>query len=237
MFSKKELFTALSETIVSLMMEDKYYIFSFLTPSNILYTEESGKEYFFLDEIFLETDSNDKEKEIELTISNEWLVPEFQTKKSKITFSSNICCLGYLFYRIIFGEKPFKNEKERKEKKIPKLNYDSNSIKYKELIENCIKIDYNERWSIEDIQNYISENILEEKSLDEENIDTKEIKEEDEKIIINIDNKKDNITEEKNNSDKKNENKKFLYEIIENNENKKIIHKEDKYNNNNDFFN
>ena len=146
-------------------------------------------------------------------------------KKSKITFASNICCLGYLFYRIIFGEKPFKNEKERKEKKIPKLNYDSNSIKYKELIENCIKIDYNERWSIEDIQNYISENILEEKSLDEENIETKEIKKEDEKIIINIDNKKDNITEEKNNSEKKNKN-------IENNENKKIIHKEDKDDNN-----
>ena len=121
MFSKKELFTALSETIVSLMMEDKFYIFPFLTPSNILYTEESGKEYFFLDEIFLETDSNDKEKEIELTISNEWLVPEFQTKKSKITFASNICCLGYLFYRIIFGEKPFKNEKERKEKKNTKI--------------------------------------------------------------------------------------------------------------------
>ncbi len=138
-FSKKELFTALSETVMSLMMEDKYYIFPFLTPSNILYTEESGKEFFFLAEIFLETDSKDKEKEIELTISNEWLVPEFKTKKSKITFASNICCLGYLFYRIIFGEKPFKNEKERKEKKIPKLNYDSNSIKYKELIENCIK--------------------------------------------------------------------------------------------------
>ena len=76
------------------------------------------------------------------------MVPEFQTKKSKITFASNICCLGYLFYRIIFGEKPFKNEKERKEKKIPKLNYNSNSIKYKELIENSIKIDYKERWSI-----------------------------------------------------------------------------------------
>ena len=39
-------------------------------------------------------------------------------------------------------------KKKEKKKKIPKLNYNSNSIKYKELIENSIKIDYKERWSI-----------------------------------------------------------------------------------------
>ena len=60
----------------------------------------------------------------------------------------------------LFNENPFRNEKERKEKKFIEISGDS---QYKELIENCIKINSKERWPIEDIINYIEENILEEK--------------------------------------------------------------------------
>lgn len=161
-FSKKELLLAVYETIINnLNFEDKkkYYICPFLTTNNLLYTEESGKQYFCLSEIFLVSDSIEKEIEIELNISSEWLVPEFQTKKSKISFNSNIGCLGYLFYNILFNEKPFLNEKERKEKKIPKINED---FKHKELIEKCFKIENKSRWSFEEICNYINENDFEE---------------------------------------------------------------------------
>ena len=138
----KELFKSILETINILRFDDKFYICPFLSPLNVLYTESSGKEYFYLAEIFLVTDSIDKEIQIELNNTSEWLVPEFQSKKSKISFASNICCLGYLFYRIVFNKKPFKDEKERKEKKIPSINNDS---QYKKLIENCININFQKR--------------------------------------------------------------------------------------------
>ena len=170
-FSKKELLLSLCQTINNLDFGDKVYICPFISPSNLLYIESSGKEFFCLSEIFLVSEP-DKEIEIELNITSEWLVPEFQTKKAQINFSSNICCLGYLFYKVLFNQNPFKDEKERKEKKCPNIKED---YKYKELIENCIKINYKERWpTIEDINNYIEENIFEEKednSNDQKNID------------------------------------------------------------------
>ena len=125
-----------------------------------------GKEYFFLAELFLVSDSIDKEIEVELNVTSEWLVPEFQSSKSKITFFSNICCVGYLFYKILYGKNPFQDENERKEEKIPKID---ENFKYKELIENCIKINYKERWSIDDIRDYIDKNIYEEKEKENSN--------------------------------------------------------------------
>ena len=159
-FSKKALLSSVLETINNIQFQDKYYICPFLTPSNLLYTESVGKEYFFITELFLVSDSIDKEIEVELNVSSEWLVSEFQSPKSTITFYSNICCVGYLFYKILYGENPFKDEDERIKKKIPDFK---DSYQYKKLIENCIKIEYKERWSLDDIQDYIDKNIYEEK--------------------------------------------------------------------------
>ena len=98
-FSKKELFLALSKTIN--ILKDNLYLLPFISPSNILYTENSGKEYFYLSEIFIKSESIDKEIEVGVDLMNEWVVPEYENRESKITLYSNICCLGYLFYTII----------------------------------------------------------------------------------------------------------------------------------------
>ncbi len=214
-FSQKDLLLSVSETINVIQFEEKnkYYICPFLTPSNLLYTESSGKEYFNLTELFLESDSIDKEIEVELNITSEWLVYEFQSPKSKITFASNICCIGYLFYKIIYGVNPFQDEKERIEKKIPKLKED---YQYRELIENCINIKYKERWSINVIQEYINKNIYEEKGncKNEPNINTIE-KNQNEEIL---DNKIDN-----NEKISQNENEDNLSIEIEKNIEKKSV--------------
>ena len=95
-FTKKELLQSLCETIKNLNYEGtKFYICPFITPSNVLYTESSGKEYFYLSEIFISSDSIEKEIEIDLKITSEWLVPEFLNKKTKITFF-----FKYLLFRI-----------------------------------------------------------------------------------------------------------------------------------------
>ena len=162
-FSNKDLLLAMSNTIKNLYLEDSnncYIIFPFLTPSNFLYTEESGKEYFFISEIFLFSDSNAKEVEIELDISKEWFVPEFNSNKAKVSFASNIYCLGNLFYKFAFNKKPFKDEQERN--KLGKVPLIKENSKYKELIEMCLKKNPKERCSIDDIINYIYEKIDEE---------------------------------------------------------------------------
>ena len=105
------------------------------------------KNFFFFTELFFVSDSTEKELEIELNIASEWLIPELKTQKAKISFNSNICCLGYLFYRILYNEKAFKNEKEIKENNnMPKLKED---FQHKELIEQCIKSNPTERCSID----------------------------------------------------------------------------------------
>ena len=211
-FSKKDLLKATSETVSILNLDEKFYICPFIMPSNVLYTEESGSDYFYLAEIFLETDSDDKELEVELPDINEYLVPEFEKKKTKITFSSNICCLGYLFYNIFFKKPPFKDEKSRKLEKIPKIQKE---FEYKDLILNSVKSNYKERWSIDDIKQYIDDNILEEKENNEEmEQEDKKDEEEDEdnrnnknKNEIKKDNVNDNDNDNANIAQRDNENK------------------------------
>ena len=149
-----------SETINILNFEEKLYICPFITPLNLVYTNLSGKSNFCIIEIFLEVHSINEEIEVEINTTNEWLVPEFQNKKHKISFASNICCLGYILYYIFFNKNPFKDEKERKENRIPKI---PDKFPFKELIEKCTQINYKDRWSIEEIQQYINEKIFEEK--------------------------------------------------------------------------
>ena len=152
-FSNEELLLSCSETIKNLNLDENYYICPFLTPYNLLYTESSGKEYFLLSEIFLVT--NSMENEIELEIMNkdsklkEWLIPEFAKNKLKLSFSSNIYCLGKIFNSIIFK---LNNSH---------LKLDEYPI-YKKLIDNCTNDNIKERWSIEQIQNFINENNFEE---------------------------------------------------------------------------
>lgn len=108
---------------------------------------------------------------------------------------------------------PFQDEKERIEKKIPKLKED---YQYRELIENCINIKYKERWSINVIQEYINKNIYEEKGncKNEPNINTIE-KNQNEEIL---DNKIDN-----NEKISQNENEDNLSIEIEKNIEKKVL--------------
>ena len=66
-----------------------------MIPSNLIYIVSSGKQYFLLAEIFLETDSPEKKIKIELCNNKnlkEGLVPEFVKSKAKLTFDSNIYC-------------------------------------------------------------------------------------------------------------------------------------------------
>ena len=159
-FSKEELLTACTETIKNLNLDDKkFFICPFLTPSNLLYTDT--KQYFLLSEIFLDADSSEEEKEKEIILKDKklkkWLVPEFKNNKAKLSFSSNIYCLGNLFYKISFNKNPEKD-----------IKIEENSL-FKKLIENCLKINKEERWSIEEVDNYINENNFEEEEKDDNN--------------------------------------------------------------------
>ena len=164
-FSMDELLQASLETIKNLMpdpdsdeTDKKYYICPFFTPDNLLCTETFGKEFFLLSEIFLATNSVEEEtQEIELINKNikDWLPPEFKKNKAKLSFASNIYCLGNIFYKIAFNKNPKANIK------IPE-----NSL-YKKLIENCLENTKNKRWSIEDIQKYINENEFDEEEKEE----------------------------------------------------------------------
>ena len=69
-FSKEELILATTSSIENLYQEQNCFICPFLTPYNLIYTELSTKEYFLFSEIFLETDSPEKEIEIELCNKN-----------------------------------------------------------------------------------------------------------------------------------------------------------------------
>ena len=155
-FSKTELLVSCLETIKNLNFENKYYICPFITPYNLLYTESSGKEYFLLSEIYLETNSIEDEIEIELINNDlkEWIVPEFIQNKGKLSFSSNIYCLGKIF----FSFDDFFSEKNSEQ-----------YLKYNELINNCIKIKKEERPKIEDIQNFINTNNFEETKVEKNN--------------------------------------------------------------------
>ena len=208
--SKKELLLSLSESINILKSNENFiYICPFLTPSNLLYTEESGKDFFYFTEIFLVSDSTEKELEIELNIASEWLIPEFKMQKAKISFNSNICCLGYLFYIILYNEKPFKNEKERKENNnMPILKED---FQHKELIEKCIKSNPTERCSIDEIQDYINNKIYEDSNTN--NNTGVEIS------INNLDNENIHIN---NNYEDKNSEQNFFDNSQENNDNSKL---------------
>ena len=108
-FTKEEFLTASIETIDNLNLDDKkFFLCPFLTPSNLLYT--GSKQYFLLSEIFLDADSPEEEKEKEIVFKNKelekWLVPEIDKKKVKLSFASNIYCLGNLFFRIAFNKNP-----------------------------------------------------------------------------------------------------------------------------------
>ena len=96
-FSKSELLLSALETIKNLKSKENYYfVCPYITSSDLLYTESSGKEYFLLSEIFLKVDSKEKEINIELNDRNknikEWLAPEFVKNKAKLSYESNIAC-------------------------------------------------------------------------------------------------------------------------------------------------
>ena len=181
-FSQEDLLSACIETIKNLIMDGKYYICPYLTPSNLLFTD--SKEYFFLSEIFLV--ANSPEEDIEFELNNkkvqEWLVPEFVKNKAILSFQSNIFCLGNLFYKIVFDVNP-KNQ----------IKIDDNSI-YKDLIYNCIKKDKKERWAIEEIEKYINENNFEDSQ--DKDINNDEVDKEKNDINSNI-NINNNIKNEK----------------------------------------
>ena len=63
-------------------------------------------------------DSAEEEKEKEIFLIDKelkkWLVPEIKNNKAKLSFSSNIYCLGNLFYKISFNKNPEKDIKLKK---------------------------------------------------------------------------------------------------------------------------
>ena len=202
-FTKEDLLLASSSTIENLYQDPIYYICPYLTPYNLIYTSFSGKEYFLVSEIYLETDSPEKEIEIELCNKdlNDWRVPEFIKNKAKLNFSSNIYCLGNIFYKIIFNENPKKP-----------LKIEEHSV-YKELIDKCMN-----RCTIEEIRNYIQENDFEEKEKEmsiKQNLEKENLKKEFMQLIdeenklnnkndnINIENRIKNIDEKGNEEDNK----------------------------------
>ena len=176
-FSINELFKSVFQTIKNLNIKKHYYICPFITPSNLLYSESTGKEFFIFTEIFLKVDSNEKEIEIDLNNKKvkEWLSSEFVKNKAKLSFLSNISCLGNLFFKIAFSENPKKP-----------INVDKDSI-FKELIDSCIEIDIKKRWKFDEIEKYLDENDFEEKKKEESNKLKKE--------LIDIINKDNNLND------------------------------------------
>ena len=206
-FSKEELISASAESINSLYLDGKYFIVPFLTSSNLLYIESSMKKYFLFSEIFLYTDS--PEKEIEFELKNKelknWLTLDFVKNKAQLSFASNISCLGNIFYKIVFNENP----------KIP-IKVEENSI-YKELIENCLKTDKKQRWNIEELLNYIYENSFEEEKRENDIKEIKnDIKEKEDKgiffknliYLLEEEDKNENLKDERDNNGNENQNKK-----------------------------
>ena len=188
-FSKDQLILATAQTIFSLKSEEeenqKYYLCPYITPSDLLYTEKTEYNYFFLSEIFLLTDSIEKEEKFRLKnpAINDWLAAEFVNNEANLSFSSNISCLGNILYKILFNEDP------KKPLKIPE------SSLYKELFDNCMNGNRKERWSIEQILEYIDKhNFEEEAKKQKESVhkESMEIKDEENKNTIN-NNDGDNI--------------------------------------------
>ena len=137
-FKEVDLFSSTLETIKNLKINNEYYITPYITPSDLLYTESSGKEFFLLSEIFLKADSIDKEISLELDLKNvkEWTGTEFVKNKAKVSFASNVTCLGNIFnfyYKIAF-------------KDIQKRPINIKESIYKELIDNCFKTEIKEGW-------------------------------------------------------------------------------------------
>ena len=103
-FQKDELFSSVFETVKNLKRnEQQYCICPYITPSDLLYTESVGKQFFLFTEVFLKVDSTEKEIEIELNNKKvkDWLGPEFVKNKGKLSFASNIGCLGNLFLKLL----------------------------------------------------------------------------------------------------------------------------------------
>ena len=244
-FSIDELFSSALETIKNLKLNEQYYICPYITPSDLLFTESAGKQFFLFSEIFLKVNSIEKEIEIELNNKNvkEWLSPEFIKNKAKLSFSSNIACLGNLFFRIAFNQNPKKP-----------INIKENSI-FKELIDNCMEIDIKKRWNLDKIGEYLDENNFEEKleemrrkeKIENDNLKNEliELMDKDNNLdnyIINkpeIENQANNIGEEindKNNKEITNKNniiigqteEKYEIKINDDSEHDKIKEKEEK---------
>ena len=183
-FTKDELFSSVFETVKNLKRnEQQYCICPYITPSDLLYTESVGKQFFLFTEVFLKVDSTEKEIEIELNNKKvkDWLAPEFVKNKGKLTFASNIGCLGNLFFKIALNENPKKP-----------MNIDKNSI-YKELIYKCMEIDIKKRWSLNEIEKYLNENNFEEKE--------EEIKRKEKEAKENLKNELLNLIDKDNNSE------------------------------------
>ena len=216
-FTKEEMIKASLETIKKLQ-DKKYYICPFLTPSYLLCVESREMSYFYISEIFLETDTIEEEKEIDLISINinsrlkNWVVPEFNKNKAKLSFPANIYCLGKIVNAIALN----------------KSNQEINE--FKKLIDVCTRKKKEERWSIEKIETFINNN-----NFEDENPEEEEQKEINNKIKEN-----DNIELEKNeasNEEKKKNNdiNKTIKQDKKNEIQKSFINKVDKDLNQNIF--
>ena len=101
-FIKKDLIRKLFDSI-SMFKDDKILICPNLSPNNILWIDEN----FCFTEIFLSSNSIDEIINCNLQPESIWCCSEIKGNNSKISFASNICCFGYLLYKIITNNNPF----------------------------------------------------------------------------------------------------------------------------------
>ena len=102
--NKKQLIRELYDLILLFKeKEKKILICPNLSPNNILWI--NGKPQ--CTEIFLSSESVEEKINFELPPENIWCSPEMKGKNSQISFASNICCFGYLLYKIITNNNPF----------------------------------------------------------------------------------------------------------------------------------
>ena len=242
---KKDLINKLYGAIQYLQDEDNnlFLICPNLSPNNILWIDE--KIYFT--EIFLSTKSIDENIDFELQPQSIWCPPEIKGRKSKVSFASNICSLGYLLYKIITKIDPFKDIKERKNNKIPNLL--ETNFELKKIIELCIQIDPSKRPSLSEISDNIEdvefneENIEDIDSISHINHNSNNLEENTflsksyESEIFNEKTEKEEEKNKESRGNEENENKTTINQIQMNNSMEFSILKNNKNNHSNDKLN
>ena len=141
-------------------------------------------------------------------------------KNSKISFASNICCVGYLLYKIITNKNPFTDKERKVQEGIP--NFELN-FKLKSLIQRCVDIEPDKRPSLNEIESEIEEfsegyeNNLEEKERKEKEERERKEKEERERKERERKEKEERERKEKERKEKEEEDKRIQHYYDEKN--------------------